>query len=470
MSSFLDLLRASWSGQPVDPYSPFAAPQVAGSKGATPSVPSADPLSASNTDDQTQPWPPAFLGLPAPLQPGQQFAPIMPTQAQRGPDPWLVAAPQASVSEAASPSVAPSGPPGGWPDANDRKQPSPKTYWDLLPATQLGQSFAPIMPTQAQGGADPWLVAMPQAGGSKAAAPAMVPWEDNAQPSAQGALASPARTVFGHKVLNPALMDQPWGGTPAVTPMWENKLFGLNGQKRYQFFPERLVRGLAQSVYNLMTTDPMDPYTGKFREEAIANSTNIASMFTGAPAGLRPGVATLGSGAVRGTRSALPEAAEAAAERAAAPSVTDAVRSAEQPVAAPAAQNAAAKAASVVQPAAKRASVLEGANYTQRDYSPTFSRKGTFKGRSVNDVANDLRSGKLTPDDVPINYIVRDGNTLIMNTRSAQALERAGFSRDQWRPVNVTGNRLWERGLDEHLKSSGLSSRGIATVVERKPR
>ncbi len=197
MASFWDLLRASWSGQPVDPYFPFAAPQAAGSKGATPSVPSADPLSASNTDDQTQPWPTAFLGLPPPLQPGQRFAPIMPTQAQRGPDPWLVAAPQASVSEAASPSVAPSGPPGGWPDANDRKQPSPKTYWDLLPATQLGQSFAPIMPTQAQGGADPWLVAMPQAGGSKAAAPAMVPWEDNAQPSAQGTLASPARTALG---------------------------------------------------------------------------------------------------------------------------------------------------------------------------------------------------------------------------------------------------------------------------------
>jgi hypothetical protein len=87
----------------------------------------------------------------------------------------------------------------------------------------------------------------------------------------------------------------------------------------------------------------------------------------------------------------------------------------------------------------------------------------------VDGVANDLRSGKLTPDDVPIEYIVRDGNTLIMNTRSSQALERAGFSRDQWRPVNVTGDRWRERALDEHLKRSNLSSRGIAAVVERKP-
>ena len=59
-----------------------------------------------------------------------------------------------------------------------------------------------------------------------------------------------------------------------------------------------------------------------------------------------------------------------------------------------------------------------------------FSKGGTFAGQSVEDVAGALRSGALNPSDVPIQYIVRDGNTLILNTRSAQALEQAGIPRE----------------------------------------
>jgi hypothetical protein len=55
---------------------------------------------------------------------------------------------------------------------------------------------------------------------------------------------------------------------------------------------------------------------------------------------------------------------------------------------------------------------VEGANFAQRTFSSTF-RGGALAGRSISDVAGDLSSGALTPKDVPVGMIVRDGNTLI---------------------------------------------------------
>jgi hypothetical protein len=53
--------------------------------------------------------------------------------------------------------------------------------------------------------------------------------------------------------------------------------------------------------------------------------------------------------------------------------------------------------------------VLSGARFTQRTASAVFSSGGKFAGRSVEEVANALRTGNLRPGDVPIEYIVRDG-------------------------------------------------------------
>lgn len=95
--------------------------------------------------------------------------------------------------------------------------------------------------------------------------------------------------------------------------------------------------------------------------------------------------------------------------------------------------------------------------------------KGAFAGETVSSVAQSLKSGDLTAADVPIQYIVRDGNTLILNTRSAQALEQAGIPRSEWNAVNVTGNVDAERRLTNQLKSSNLTSEGTPTVTPRRP-
>lgn len=67
----------------------------------------------------------------------------------------------------------------------------------------------------------------------------------------------------------------------------------------------------------------------------------------------------------------------------------------------------------------------------------------------------------MKPADVLIEYIVRNGNNLMLNTRSAQALQRAGIPRSQWNAVNVTGNTAEEARLTAQLRRNGLHSTGI---------
>ncbi|MHC1768190.1 MAG: toxin TcdB middle/N-terminal domain-containing protein [Verrucomicrobiia bacterium] len=114
---------------------------------------------------------------------------------------------------------------------------------------------------------------------------------------------------------------------------------------------------------------------------------------------------------------------------------------------------------------AARSGVLADANYAQRTFSQTFSSEGAFAGRTVEDVAAALRSGQMGAADVPIEYIVRDGNTLILNTRSAQALEQAGIPRAQWNAVNATGDAAAEARLTGQLQRNGLTSQGTPTVT-----
>jgi hypothetical protein len=52
-------------------------------------------------------------------------------------------------------------------------------------------------------------------------------------------------------------------------------------------------------------------------------------------------------------------------------------------------------------------------------FNPMFSEDGAFAGGSVDDVAAALRSDAIKSSKMPIDFVVRDDNTLILNTRSA---------------------------------------------------
>ena len=97
------------------------------------------------------------------------------------------------------------------------------------------------------------------------------------------------------------------------------------------------------------------------------------------------------------------------------------------------------------------ASLGADAMFAQKTYSAMFSAEGTFAGQSVDDIAAALRAGVLNPAEVPVNYIVRDGQTIILNTRSAQALDAAGISRSEWTGLNRTGDSFFEGLLNGQL-------------------
>ena len=117
--------------------------------------------------------------------------------------------------------------------------------------------------------------------------------------------------------------------------------------------------------------------------------------------------------------------------------------------------------------------VLENANFAQKTYSTTkFSDEGIkyfsdIAGKNiqnVDDLVGALKNGNINPSQVPIDYVVRDGNTLILNTRSSQALAQAGIQRSGWNAVNRTGQELYEDLLTGQLKRNNLTSEGIPTV------
>jgi hypothetical protein len=113
---------------------------------------------------------------------------------------------------------------------------------------------------------------------------------------------------------------------------------------------------------------------------------------------------------------------------------------------------------------AKKGADIAAANFAQKTASRMFSSGGRFAGMSIDDVAGELKAGELAPKDVPIDVIVRDGNTLILNTRSVQALETAGIPRSEWTVMDRTGVAAYESRLTGQLTRNGLDSTGISSV------
>ena len=95
--------------------------------------------------------------------------------------------------------------------------------------------------------------------------------------------------------------------------------------------------------------------------------------------------------------------------------------------------------------------IPSNARHAQTTYSARFSKGGRFEGMTVDSLAAALRFGSVSPAQVPVNYIIRGGQAIILNTRSAKALEAAGIPRSQWNGVNRTGHPLFERLLNGQL-------------------
>ncbi|MBQ3513204.1 MAG: hypothetical protein IJA32_05310, partial [Lachnospiraceae bacterium] len=91
--------------------------------------------------------------------------------------------------------------------------------------------------------------------------------------------------------------------------------------------------------------------------------------------------------------------------------------------------------------------------FGQKAVSPNFSSQGTFKGASIQSVADRLASGELSADNLPIEYIVRDGKMITMNNRSLTALSKANMKPTVL--IDITGDAANEAKLTQRLSEMG---------------
>jgi RHS repeat-associated protein len=98
----------------------------------------------------------------------------------------------------------------------------------------------------------------------------------------------------------------------------------------------------------------------------------------------------------------------------------------------------------------------EGAVWAQKTYNANFSDDGLFSGRPIDEIAQELKDGTLTTQDVPINAVSRNGQTFLLDTRSTVALTRAGIPRSAWNVINQTGIQEFENRLTGQLLRNGV--------------
>jgi RHS repeat-associated protein len=101
------------------------------------------------------------------------------------------------------------------------------------------------------------------------------------------------------------------------------------------------------------------------------------------------------------------------------------------------------------------AAAKDGIQFGQASVKSTFAH-GPYAGQTIGEVAQGLRAGTISPNILPIDYVVRNGQAVTLNNRSLLALRRAGIEPTVTR--NLTGNPAAEALLNSHLQSGAPSS------------
>jgi RHS repeat-associated protein len=104
--------------------------------------------------------------------------------------------------------------------------------------------------------------------------------------------------------------------------------------------------------------------------------------------------------------------------------------------------------------------IFKGLNSTRGLIGSKFAQNGNFSNEfsdfgkllygkmagkpinTVDDLANAIKDKVINPDDLVINYVMRDGERVILNTRTSAALNRAGIPMNKWNGVDVTGVKV----------------------------
>ena len=89
-------------------------------------------------------------------------------------------------------------------------------------------------------------------------------------------------------------------------------------------------------------------------------------------------------------------------------------------------------------------------------------------------MAGALKTGAITPNQLPLDYVDMNGTRLILNTRTSTALEQAGIPRSQWFGRNQTNvevypGKTFNDLAKDQLKNNGLPSTGADQLKSVRP-
>jgi hypothetical protein len=134
----------------------------------------------------------------------------------------------------------------------------------------------------------------------------------------------------------------------------------------------------------------------------------------------------------------------------------------------------------VAAPAA--AGAVGALSLAQRSYREAFSARGSVELsrivgasiKTVNDLASAIKSGAVDASRIAVEVVRRNGTNYVLNTRTAQALERAGIPRSQWSQLNKTGNKAAEKRLSDQLRNNSIApgervNSASSAVASKKP-
>lgn len=104
----------------------------------------------------------------------------------------------------------------------------------------------------------------------------------------------------------------------------------------------------------------------------------------------------------------------------------------------------------------------EGAlKFSQTTASATFSEEGNFAGKTIGQLAEEVRSGAVAVNEVKVGVVEgANGTKLIVNTRSALALKRAGVPERAWNIVDYTAVPRVRANIADRLFRNGLTNEG----------
>ncbi|MEM9566425.1 MAG: hypothetical protein AAGA93_27645, partial [Actinomycetota bacterium] len=119
--------------------------------------------------------------------------------------------------------------------------------------------------------------------------------------------------------------------------------------------------------------------------------------------------------------------------------------------------------------------VVRGGKRFSEDGTRIFTGLAGYPINTVDDLVAALRAGHVDPADIVVDYVVLDGHSLILNTRTSTALHWAGVPQSEWMGRNRTGivafvdtrtgdEVLYDDLARGQLKRNGLPAEGSPTL------